>query len=160
MSSVLVEARAGSSGSFGPRLAGRLTAELISHSHQYMSCVKMYEIDLKGNKIAQIENLGATEASDSSSFSPCAPSHPAQHNPQNQFDSIDLSDNAITLLQGFPRLLRLKQLLLNNNRIMRIDRKLEGEADQAPKKKQEQCRNSFSLSRRVDTKPRDADTDE
>ena len=63
MSYVLVEARAGTSGSFGPRLAGRLTADLISHSHQYMSCVKMYEIDLKGNKIAQIENLGATEAS-------------------------------------------------------------------------------------------------
>ena len=48
-------------GSLGPRLAGRLTAELILRSRQYMSCVKQYEIDLRGNKIAAIENLGATE---------------------------------------------------------------------------------------------------
>jgi U2 small nuclear ribonucleoprotein A' len=88
-------------GSLGPRLAGRLTAELILRSRQYMSCIHLYEIDLRGNKIAAIENLGATE---------------------NQFDSIDLSDNAIVKLEGFPRLSRLKQLLINNNRVTRIDR--------------------------------------
>lgn len=47
-------------GALGPRLAGRLTAELILRSRQYMSCVQQYEIDLRGNKIAAIENLGAT----------------------------------------------------------------------------------------------------
>ncbi len=47
--------------------------------------------------------------------------------PQNQFDSIDLSDNAIVRLDGFPKLQRLKQLLLNNNRVARIARGLEGE---------------------------------
>ncbi|KAG2501609.1 hypothetical protein HYH03_000114 [Edaphochlamys debaryana] len=88
----------------GPRLPGRLTAELISRSPQYMSCLKQYEIDLRGNKIAAIENLGAT---------------------QNQFDSIDLSDNAIVRLDGFPKLLRLKQLILNNNRVGRIARGLD-----------------------------------
>ncbi|PNW72167.1 hypothetical protein CHLRE_16g679600v5 [Chlamydomonas reinhardtii] len=88
----------------GPRLPGRLTAELIMRSPQYMSCIKFYEIDLRGNKIAAIENLGAT---------------------QNQFDSIDLSDNAIVRVDGFPKLLRLKQLLLNNNRVARIARGLE-----------------------------------
>ncbi|KAG2435624.1 hypothetical protein HXX76_006827 [Chlamydomonas incerta] len=88
----------------GPRLPGRLTAELIMRSPQYMSCIKFYEIDLRGNKIAAIENLGAT---------------------QNQFDSIDLSDNAIVRVDGFPKLLRLKQLLLNNNRVGRIARGLE-----------------------------------
>lgn len=41
------EGRAGA-GSFGPRLAGRLTAELISRSPQYMSCVGYYEIDMRG----------------------------------------------------------------------------------------------------------------
>lgn len=46
---------------------------------------------------------------------------------QNQFDSIDLSDNAIVRLEGFPALKRLKQLLLSNNRIMRIGKNLEGE---------------------------------
>ncbi len=35
-------------GSLGPRLAGRLTAELILRSSQYMNCVKEYEIDLRG----------------------------------------------------------------------------------------------------------------
>ncbi len=45
---------------------------------------------------------------------------------QNQFDSIDLSDNAITRLEGFPRLQRLKQLLLNNNRIARIAKGVHG----------------------------------
>eukprot|EP00882_Tetradesmus_deserticola_P029890 GHRQ01033520.1.p2 GENE.GHRQ01033520.1~~GHRQ01033520.1.p2 ORF type:complete len:121 (+),score=35.53 GHRQ01033520.1:467-829(+) len=91
-------------GSLGPRLAGRLTADLILRSPQYMSCIKYYEIDLRGNKIGAIENLGVTE---------------------NQFDSIDLSDNAIVRLEGFPRLPRLRMLLLSNNRIAKIARNLE-----------------------------------
>jgi len=98
-----MEARAGA-GSLGPRLAGRLTADLILRSPQYMSRIKLYELDLRGNKIGAIENLGATE---------------------NQFDSIDLSDNAIVRLEGFPRLLRLKMLLLSNNRIAKVARGLE-----------------------------------
>lgn len=51
-----------------------------------------------------IENLAATE---------------------NQFDSIDLSDNSIVKLEGFPRLLRLRNLYLNNNRIARIGSNLD-----------------------------------
>mmetsp|Transcript_24003 Transcript_24003/g.42860 ORF Transcript_24003/g.42860 Transcript_24003/m.42860 type:complete len:274 (-) Transcript_24003:127-948(-) len=93
-----------SAGSQGPRLLGRLTAELILRSPQYMNCIRQYEIDLRGNKISAIENLGATE---------------------NQFDSIDLSDNAIVKLEGFPKLFRLKQVILNNNRIIRIGKNLE-----------------------------------
>lgn len=91
-------------GSLGVRLAGRLTAELILRSPQYMSCVKDYELDLRGNKVSAIENLGATE---------------------NQFDSIDLTDNAIARLEGFPKLHRLRTLLLSNNRISRIAPNLE-----------------------------------
>ncbi|MEW5304172.1 MAG: hypothetical protein WDW38_003539 [Sanguina aurantia] len=90
-------------GALGPRLIGRLTAELILRSPQYMSCVKMYELDLRGNKIGAIENLGATE---------------------NQFDSIDLSDNAVVKLEGFPKLPRLQQLLLHNNRLSRVGKNL------------------------------------
>ena len=45
---------------------------------------------------------------------------------QDQFDSIDFSDNAIVFLEGFPKLNRLKSLLLNNNRISRIGRHLHG----------------------------------
>lgn len=98
-----MEGRAGA-GALGPRLAGRLTAELILRSPQYMSCVKDYEIDLRGHKLTAIENLGATE---------------------NQFDSLDMSDNVITRLEGFPKLPRLKTLLLSNNRVLRIARNLE-----------------------------------
>ncbi len=47
--------------------------------------------------------------------------------PQNQFDSIDLSDNNVIILEGFPKLPRLKTLILNNNRITRISRHLEGD---------------------------------
>lgn len=82
-----------------PRLAGRLTAELILSSPQEMNAINEYQIDLRGNKIQAIENLGATE---------------------NQFDCIDLSDNDIVRLEGFPRLPRLRTLLLNNNRLARI----------------------------------------
>lgn len=46
---------------------------------------------------------------------------------QNQFDSIDLSDNAIVRLEGFPRLPRLKVLYLNNNRVAKVARNLHGE---------------------------------
>lgn len=45
-----MEGRAGA-GALGPRLAGRLTAELILRSPQYMSCVKDYEIDLRGRPL-------------------------------------------------------------------------------------------------------------
>mmetsp|Transcript_7521 Transcript_7521/g.19128 ORF Transcript_7521/g.19128 Transcript_7521/m.19128 type:complete len:283 (+) Transcript_7521:230-1078(+) len=87
-----------------PRLAGRLTAELIVRSDQGLNASKEYQIDLRGNKIASIENLGAT---------------------QNQFDTMDLSDNEIVKLEGFPLLTRLHTLLLNNNRIARVGKDLQ-----------------------------------
>lgn len=52
-----------------------------------------------GYKIPLIENLGVT---------------------QDQFDTLDLSDNEIKKLDNFPRLKRVKTLLLNNNSIVRI----------------------------------------
>lgn len=42
----------------------------------------------------------------------------------DQFDTIDMSDNDLRKLDGFPHLLRLKCLLLNNNRIVRVSEKL------------------------------------
>ncbi|KAI8100651.1 hypothetical protein M9434_005042 [Picochlorum sp. BPE23] len=90
----------------GPRVIGRLTPELVLRSPQYMNCIDQYELDLRGNSIAILENLGTTE---------------------NQFDSIDVSDNAITKLDGFPKLRRLSSLHMNNNRIERISDSL-GEA--------------------------------
>ncbi|KAH7422392.1 hypothetical protein KP509_12G006500 [Ceratopteris richardii] len=83
----------------------RLTADLILRSFQFFNAVREREIDLRGNKIAVIENLGATE---------------------DQFDSIDLSDNEIVKLEGFPYLKRLTTLLVSNNRIARINPNIGG----------------------------------
>ncbi|MCO5554753.1 hypothetical protein L7F22_008287 [Adiantum nelumboides] len=83
----------------------RLTADLILRSPQYFNAVREREIDLRGNKIAVIENLGATE---------------------DQFDSVDLSDNELVKLEGFPYLKRLTTLLVSNNRIARINPNIGG----------------------------------
>jgi U2 small nuclear ribonucleoprotein A' len=78
----------------------KLTPEVIESAQQYInSATRDRELDLRGYKVTVIENLGAT---------------------LDQFDSIDFSDNDIRKLDGFPLLLRLKTLLLNNNRISRI----------------------------------------
>ena len=61
---------------------------------------KVYITDFiyfSGFKIPVIENLGAT---------------------LDQFDTLDLSDNDIRKLDGFPLLKRMKMLLLNNNKIV------------------------------------------
>ncbi|XP_052144163.1 U2 small nuclear ribonucleoprotein A' [Oryza glaberrima] len=78
----------------------RLTADLIWKSPHFFNAVKDRELDIRGNKILIIENLGATE---------------------DQFDTIDLSDNEIVKLENFPYLNRLGTLLVNNNRITRIN---------------------------------------
>ncbi|XP_046550264.1 U2 small nuclear ribonucleoprotein A'-like [Haliotis rubra] len=82
----------------------RLTAELIEQSAQYTNPVRDRELDMRGYRIPVIENLGAT---------------------LDQFDTIDFSDNDIRKLDGFPLLRRLKSLLFNNNRIVRIGERLE-----------------------------------
>ncbi|KAL6584614.1 hypothetical protein OROMI_003903 [Orobanche minor] len=78
----------------------RLTVDLIWKSPHFFNAIRERELDLRGNKIAVIENVGATE---------------------DQFDTIDLSDNEIVKLENFPYLNRLGTLLLNNNRITRIN---------------------------------------
>lgn len=78
----------------------RLTADLIWKSPHFFNSIKERELDLRGNKIAVIENVGATE---------------------DQFDTFDLSDNEIVKLENFPHLNRLGTLLINNNRITRIN---------------------------------------
>ena len=89
----------------------RITAELISKSLQYLNAVGEFHLDLRGNgfyyydfsigyKIPYIENLASTK---------------------DQFGTIDLTDNEIIKLPVLPKLLRLKTLILSNNRINSID---------------------------------------
>ncbi|KAE9589320.1 hypothetical protein Lal_00000357 [Lupinus albus] len=78
----------------------RLNADLIWKSPHFFNAIKERELDLRGNKIPVIENLGATE---------------------DQFDTVDLSDNEIVKLENLPYLNRLGTLLINNNRITRIN---------------------------------------
>ncbi|OQR68589.1 U2 small nuclear ribonucleoprotein A'-like [Tropilaelaps mercedesae] len=82
----------------------RLTVDIVENAAQYINPVKERELDLRGYRISEIENLGAT---------------------LDQFDTIDFSDNDIRKLEGFPFLKRIKSLLLNNNRICRIMENLE-----------------------------------
>ena len=87
----------------------RLTADVIARSPAFLNALKDRELDLRGNKISVIENLAAT---------------------QDQFDSIDLSDNEILKVECMAHLPRLSQLLLNNNRVTRIS---EGVGKMLPK---------------------------
>ncbi|XP_050499391.1 U2 small nuclear ribonucleoprotein A' [Diabrotica virgifera virgifera] len=82
----------------------KLTAEIIQNSMQYINPVKDRELDLRGYRIPEIENLGATG---------------------DQFDTIDFSENDVRKLDGFPYLPRIKCLLMNNNRIVRIGEQLQ-----------------------------------
>jgi len=82
----------------------RLSADLIARSPTFVNPVKDREIDLRGNKISVIENLGVT---------------------QDLYDCIDLSDNEIKKIEGFPFLRRLSTLFLHNNRINRISPNLD-----------------------------------
>jgi len=82
----------------------KLTVDLIEGAGQYINPIRDRELDLRGYKIPVIENLGTT---------------------MDQFDCIDFSDNEIRKLDGFPYLQRVKCLLLNNNRIVRIGESLE-----------------------------------
>eukprot|EP00611_Tribonema_gayanum_P023767 TRINITY_DN5077_c1_g1_i1.p1 TRINITY_DN5077_c1_g1~~TRINITY_DN5077_c1_g1_i1.p1 ORF type:complete len:251 (+),score=121.96 TRINITY_DN5077_c1_g1_i1:157-909(+) len=77
----------------------RLTADVILRARASLNALRERELDLRGHKIPIIENIGVT---------------------QDQFDTIDFSDNEIQKLDNFPRMTRLTTLLLSNNVIARI----------------------------------------
>lgn len=78
----------------------KITADLISRSSQFLNPVKEFQLDLRGYKVLEIENLTATN---------------------DQFGCIDLTDNAITKINQLPKLNRLRSLVLINNRINKIE---------------------------------------
>lgn len=78
----------------------RLTADLINHrGRAFISSIGERTLSLRGLKVGQIENLGTTK---------------------DLFGCLDLSDNDLLKLEDIPKLLRLRQLLVANNRISRI----------------------------------------
>jgi U2 small nuclear ribonucleoprotein A' len=77
----------------------RLTVDLIMRSPAFRNTLKERELDLRGNKIPRIENLGVT---------------------QDQFDAIDFSNNQIEILEDFPILRRCSTLFFNNNIVRQI----------------------------------------
>jgi len=87
----------------------RLTADLILSAPSFINPVKDRQLDLRGKLISAIENLGAT---------------------QDQYDTIDFSDNEIEKLENFPLLNRLETIYLNNNHISKISANL---GDSLPK---------------------------
>jgi len=78
----------------------KITSDLISRSSQFLNPVKEFQLDLRGYKILEIENLTATN---------------------DQFGCIDLTDNAITHVNQLPKLIRIRSLILINNRINKIE---------------------------------------
>lgn len=78
------------------------THQIITNSGLSSSSLRLlvhitFLLFVLGYKIPVIENLGAT---------------------LDQFDTIDMSDNDIRKIDGFPLLKRLKCILFNNNRIV------------------------------------------
>lgn len=82
----------------------KLTPDLIANAGQYINPIRDRELDLRGYKIPVVENLGAS---------------------LDQYDTIDFSDNEVRKLDGFPFLARIKTLMFNNNRIVRLGDSLE-----------------------------------
>ena len=78
----------------------RINTDLISKCAQYLNALNQFHIDMRGYKIPFIENLNATN---------------------DQFSTIDLTDNEIARLENLPGLIRLETLLLSNNRIAKVD---------------------------------------
>ena len=79
----------------------KITSDLISRCAQFLNAVKEFQLDLRGYKISIIENLSATN---------------------DQFGSIDLSDNSISKIESLPKLMHLHSLMLINNRVTSIEK--------------------------------------
>jgi U2 small nuclear ribonucleoprotein A' len=77
----------------------RITLDLLQQASQTLNPANQRQIQLRGLKIPNVENLGGTN---------------------DAYETIDLSDNDLIKLSNFPPLKRLRTLLLMNNRISRI----------------------------------------
>ncbi|KAJ2764941.1 U2 snRNP complex subunit, partial [Coemansia nantahalensis] len=81
----------------------KLTAVFLSKSPSYINAVKEHELDLSGNHITLIENLGAT---------------------RDLYDALNFCNNSIRVLGNFPELQRLQSIYIADNRVASIERDL------------------------------------
>ncbi|EME26305.1 U2 small nuclear ribonucleoprotein A' [Galdieria sulphuraria] len=79
----------------------RITPELLSRAPQILNCLGDRELDLRGNKIAVIENLVTVI---------------------DLFETLDFSDNEVQRLENFPFSERVHTLLFNNNKVVRVSK--------------------------------------
>ena len=77
----------------------KLTSELITEATQTVNPCRERELNLRGYKFAQVENMGAT---------------------LDQYDTLNMNDNDLKKLENFPFFQRLKVLYVSNNRIRKI----------------------------------------
>lgn len=77
----------------------RITIDLLRSGAQQINAAKERELSLRGMHLEMLENLGGTN---------------------DNYESLDFSDNSIVILDGFPLLKRLKTLVLANNMISRV----------------------------------------
>lgn len=77
----------------------RLTIDLLRYAASYINPIGQREINLRKYAIPSIENLGILN---------------------DGYDTIDLSENSIVIIDNFANMKRLNTLLLHNNKIRRI----------------------------------------
>ncbi|MES1913118.1 MAG: hypothetical protein MHM6MM_005343 [Cercozoa sp. M6MM] len=77
----------------------RLTSVLIDQSESRLNPLNEREMCLRNNKIPMIENLGVLA---------------------DGYDCIDMSHNAVEVIDNVPRMQRLRTLMLSHNRIVKI----------------------------------------
>ncbi|KAH7825514.1 U2 small nuclear ribonucleoprotein A' [Monocercomonoides exilis] len=87
----------------------RLTVEFLQKADSFFNPCGERQLNLRGFKIPAIENFGVL---------------------RDAFDAVDLTDNVIRVLGGFPTSYRLKALLLSRNEISHISPNLR---EQVPK---------------------------
>ncbi|KAJ3149865.1 U2 small nuclear ribonucleoprotein A' [Geranomyces michiganensis] len=77
----------------------KLNYDVLTNAPSFINAIKDRELNLRGLKIPEIENLALTKDGN---------------------DVIDFTDNDLRRLEGFPRMPRLKTLLVSNNRVARF----------------------------------------
>ncbi|KAK2945027.1 putative U2 small nuclear ribonucleoprotein A' [Blattamonas nauphoetae] len=78
----------------------RLTVEVLQSIEPFYNTCGDYQANIRGMRVPAIENFGVL---------------------RDAFDTVDLSDNSISVLGGFSQCLRLKTLFIGKNQIHSID---------------------------------------